>query len=134
MAFIDVHRHRWPVAVMCRELGLAERSYYAAKCRPPSLRALSDAVLLVEIRRIWEANYQVYGARGTRNPLVSQDPLTGSAHAKLHTGLEPPSSCALTDNPAIRSCSGLQEWVQAAWVMVLSERAGRREGGGRHAG
>lgn len=63
VAFIDANRHQWPVAVMCRELGLAERSYYAAKQRPPSLRTLSDAALLVEIRRIWEANYRVYGAR-----------------------------------------------------------------------
>ena len=63
VAFIDANRHRWPVAVMCRVLDLAERSYYAAKTRDPSARAGTDALWRVEIRRVWEANYQVYGAR-----------------------------------------------------------------------
>lgn len=48
---------------MCRVLDLPERSYYAAKQRPLSERARSDAVLSVEIRRVYEANYRVYGAR-----------------------------------------------------------------------
>ena len=63
VAFIDAHRHRWPVAVMCRELGLSERTYHAAKKRPPSARSLNDARVSVEVRRVWEANYRVYGAR-----------------------------------------------------------------------
>lgn len=63
VAFIDAHRDRWPVAAMCRVLGLAERSYYAAKARPSCARAASDAAWAVEIRRVWEANYQVYGSR-----------------------------------------------------------------------
>lgn len=63
VAFIDANRHRWPVAQMCRVLELAERSYYAAKTRPASQRALRDTATRVEIRRVWESNYQVYGAR-----------------------------------------------------------------------
>jgi putative transposase len=62
-AFLDAHRHRWPVAVMCRVLDLAERSYYAAKKRPPSARATSDTGHQAAVRRVWEANYRVYGAR-----------------------------------------------------------------------
>ena len=63
VAFIDANRHRWPVAVMCEVLGLAERSYYAAKKRPPSARAMTDRNLKPEIRRVWETNYRVYGAK-----------------------------------------------------------------------
>lgn len=61
--FIDANRHRWPVAVMCRVLELAERSYYAAKQRPASARSVTDAETTVKIRRVFEANYRVYGAR-----------------------------------------------------------------------
>ena len=62
-AFIDANRHRWPVVAMCQVLGLAERTYYAAKRRTPCTRAMSDQVLKVEIRRVWESNYRVYGAK-----------------------------------------------------------------------
>ena len=63
VAFIDTNRYRWPVSVMCEVLGLAERTYYAAKTRAPSARALSDEAAKVEIRRVWEANYRAYGAK-----------------------------------------------------------------------
>jgi putative transposase len=63
VSFIDAHRHRWPVAPMCTAIELPERTYYAAKARPPSTRRVSDELNKVEIRRVWTANYQVYGAR-----------------------------------------------------------------------
>jgi len=61
--FINAHRDHWPVAVMCRVIGFSERTYYAAKARPPSARTLSDEAAKVEIKRVWDANYQCYGAR-----------------------------------------------------------------------
>jgi putative transposase len=63
VAFIDANRHRWPVAVMCGVLELSERTYYAAKSRPASTRSITDQVRRCEIRRVWESNYRVYGAR-----------------------------------------------------------------------
>ena len=42
ISFIDGHRDRWPVRVMCQALEFSERTYYAAKRRPPSTRAASD--------------------------------------------------------------------------------------------
>jgi putative transposase len=63
VAFIDANRHRWPVAVMCRVLELAERSYYAAKHRPASPRTLRDADHRAAIVRVFDANYRVYGSR-----------------------------------------------------------------------
>ena len=56
-------RLRWPVAVMCQVIGFSERTYYAAKARPLSARDRSDEVAKVEIRRVFDDNYQCYGAR-----------------------------------------------------------------------
>lgn len=63
VSFVDAHRSRWPVAPMCAAIELSERAYYAAKARPPPARQVSDELQKVEIRRVWTANYQVYGAR-----------------------------------------------------------------------
>ncbi|MDI3316005.1 MAG: IS3 family transposase, partial [Mycobacterium sp.] len=41
---------------------IATSTYYAAKTRPPSARAVRDEQLKQHIRQVWEANYQVYGA------------------------------------------------------------------------
>ncbi len=59
---------------MCQVLGLAERTYYAAKARAPSARALSDEAAKVEIRRVWEANYRAYGAKRVWLALRSRGP------------------------------------------------------------
>ena len=61
--FIDEHRDRFAVAEICRVLGWCESTYYAFRRRPPSDRALRDDHLAGEIRRVWEANYGVYGYR-----------------------------------------------------------------------
>lgn len=63
VSFIDEHRARWPVAVMCRTIGLPERTFHAAKTRAPSARSISDEVHKVEIRRVWASNYSCYGSR-----------------------------------------------------------------------
>jgi putative transposase len=44
-------------------LPIAPSSYYDAKRRPPSARALRDEELKVDIRRVHEENFGVYGAR-----------------------------------------------------------------------
>jgi len=59
---------RWGVESICRVLGehgaaIAPSSYYEAASRPPSKRALRDEDLRVEIARVHEANYGVYGPR-----------------------------------------------------------------------
>jgi len=62
---VDAHRDEFGVEPICRVLDLAPSSYYAVKARQrdPSPRAVRDQVLLGEIRRVYEANYGVYGAR-----------------------------------------------------------------------
>ncbi|MBC6456726.1 IS3 family transposase [Actinomadura sp. HBU206391] len=55
------------VEPICRVLSghgwkIATSTYYAAKARPASARAVRDERLKGELRRIWDGNYQVYGA------------------------------------------------------------------------
>jgi putative transposase len=61
--FIDEHRDRFGVEPICTMLQVAPSTYYAAKRRPPSARALSDAALKPELSRVHEDNFGVYGAR-----------------------------------------------------------------------
>jgi putative transposase len=63
--FIDEHRDAFGVEPICRVLAVAPSTYYAVKQRErePSARALRDAELLVQIRRIYEQSKGLYGAR-----------------------------------------------------------------------
>ncbi|WP_424923504.1 IS3 family transposase [Actinomadura bangladeshensis] len=68
IAFIDAFRKVFGVEPICRVLSahgtkIAPSTYYAAKSRPASARAVRDEWLKTEITRIFEANYRVYGAR-----------------------------------------------------------------------
>jgi len=51
------------VEPICSVLQVAPSTYYAARDRAPSARALSDAVVTPELVALWEANYSVYGVR-----------------------------------------------------------------------
>jgi putative transposase len=63
IAYIDEFKHRYGVEPICQVLPIAPSSYYDAKRRLPSARALRDEELKVEIRRVHEENFGVYGAR-----------------------------------------------------------------------
>ncbi len=67
MSFIDAYRHRFGVEPICAVLtehgvGIAPSTYYAAKKRRPSARAVRDAQLSLLIAQVYEANYSAYGA------------------------------------------------------------------------
>ncbi len=67
MAFIDEHRVRFGVEPICRVLTehgckIAPNTYWVAKKRAPSRRALRDEALKVEIERVYRENLAVYGA------------------------------------------------------------------------
>ena len=78
MRFIDEYRDRFggvePICRVLRQHGvsIAPSTYYAAKARPRSARAVRDEALLVEIRRVHAANYGVYGARKVWHQLHRQ--------------------------------------------------------------
>jgi len=52
---------------------IAPSSYYAAKARPPSARAVADAQHLEVIRRVHADNYGVYGVRRMHAELNRRD-------------------------------------------------------------
>ena len=67
MTFIDEHRERFGVEPICRVLTehgakIAPNTYYVAKKRPPSTRAVRDEELKVHISRVHAENLSVYGA------------------------------------------------------------------------
>jgi putative transposase len=61
IAFIDDHKDRFGVEPICRLLPIAPSTYYQHSKRRPSARALRDAKLKVEIRRVYQENFGVYG-------------------------------------------------------------------------
>ena len=63
IAYIDAHKERFGVEPICEQLPIAPSTYYAAKSRPPSARAMRDEGLKPEIRRVHRDNFGVYGAR-----------------------------------------------------------------------
>lgn len=74
MRFIDEHKdradggRRWGVESICQvltaqDLPIAPATYYAAKSRPPSPRAVRDEALKPIIAAVHAENYSVYGAR-----------------------------------------------------------------------
>ena len=76
-AFIDEHRDVYGVEPICRLLQIAPSTYYdhVAKRSDPDLRsnrAQRDEALCVEIRRIWEENFGVYGVRKVWQQLLRE--------------------------------------------------------------
>ena len=68
VAFIDQYRSRYGVEPICAVLPIAPSTYYRCKDleKNPdkrSHRAKRDEMLESEIRRVWDENRQVYGAR-----------------------------------------------------------------------
>src|SRR5215211_4441394 len=75
--YIDTYRDRFGVEPICRALQVAPSSYYAARCRPLSARASSDAELAPKILKVFNDNYQVYGARKLWRQLRREGELVG---------------------------------------------------------
>jgi transposase InsO family protein len=68
IAFIDDHREGYGVEPICKVLPIAPSTYHehVAKRRDPgrlSARAKRDAALKIEVRRVFEENFRVYGVR-----------------------------------------------------------------------
>ncbi|WP_370944453.1 IS3 family transposase [Amycolatopsis sp. cg5] len=68
VAFITEYGDRFgvePICAVLTEFGIkiAPSTYYAARVRPESARAVRDEELKKEIQRVYDENYRVYGAR-----------------------------------------------------------------------
>ena len=62
ITYIDEHR-TYGVEPICRTLQVAPSSYYAARTRPPSARAVRDVGLKLDLSRIHAEHFSVYGVR-----------------------------------------------------------------------
>ena len=58
---MTAHQAVYPIATMCRVLGVSPAGYHAWRRRPPSARAGADAALLERIRSIHAASHGTYG-------------------------------------------------------------------------
>jgi putative transposase len=62
VGYIDAYRDEFGVEPICAVLQVAPSTYYSAKSRPLSARALQDAVMMQVLMVLWVANRKVYGA------------------------------------------------------------------------
>ena len=67
----------YPIATMCRLLGVSASGYYAWQDRPPSARSAADAVLLEHIREAHAQSYGTYGAPRLHAELAAKGILVG---------------------------------------------------------
>jgi putative transposase len=59
--FIDAEKASYPVAMLCRMLGVSKSGYYAWRTRPPSKRSREDVNLTERIRKIHSRSCETYG-------------------------------------------------------------------------
>jgi len=77
-AYIDQHRDTYRVEPICKVVKAAPSAYrrHAARQRNPSLRsarAKRDETLMPQIKRVWQANLEVYGADKVWKQLNRED-------------------------------------------------------------
>jgi len=72
---VSTHRALYPIATMCRVLGVSTSGYYAWSARAPSARATSDGALIERIDAIHAASRGTYGSPRIHAELTA----TGSA-------------------------------------------------------
>ena len=71
------NRASYPVAAMCRVLGVSESGYHAWASRPPSARSNSDAALIERIGAIHAGSHGTYGAPRIHAELVESGASVG---------------------------------------------------------
>jgi putative transposase len=81
-SFIAAEKANYPVAVLCRVLGVNRTSFHDWECRPPSDRALTDAWLTEKIKQIHAASRGVYGAPRIHAELRLEHGTPGRAKAR----------------------------------------------------
>ena len=62
MSFVDTNRDDFGVEPICTTLQVAPSTYYAAKSRPMSARAIRDAFMGPVLLALWVSNRKLYGA------------------------------------------------------------------------
>lgn len=70
--FIDEHRDRWPIAVMCDTLNVSTAGYYAWRERPTSTRQQRQETLIAQMRVIHAEVKARYGSPRVHAELVAR--------------------------------------------------------------
>ena len=78
--FIDEQRTAHGVEPICRTLAIAPSSYYAAKTRPPSARAVRDVEISTALVRVHAEHFSVYGVRKAWRVLRREGIAVGRDH------------------------------------------------------
>jgi len=60
--FIHSEKAWFPIAAMCRLLGVTRQGYYAYANSPPSARLVEDAALCEQVRQVFDESGQRYGS------------------------------------------------------------------------
>lgn len=71
-AFIEGRKREYPVAMLCRVLGVTFQGYYARRGRPSSARAEANLHLSAKIRIIHAESKEAYGSPRVRDELLDQ--------------------------------------------------------------
>ena len=71
-AFIDAHRERFGVELICRTIDVSASAYYRRATGQQSARAVEDERLLGVIRKVHKDNYEAYGYRRLWKALLRQ--------------------------------------------------------------
>ena len=70
--FVDEHKDRWPVLLLCETLEVSPAGYYAWRQRPPGGRGQRQDALLVEMRAIHAEVKARYGSPRMHKELVAR--------------------------------------------------------------
>lgn len=73
-AFVDEHRGRFPVGLMCEVLGVTRSGYYAWRSRPSSPRAQRQTELMGQIEAIHRESRGTYGSPRVHHALAAREP------------------------------------------------------------
>ena len=76
-ACIARHRGEYPLRLMCRVLELSRSTFYAARTRAPSARAIADERLLLNVRIVHRRSHGTYGAPRVHQELRAEGTRVG---------------------------------------------------------
>lgn len=69
LSFIDAEKASFPIAAMCRVIGVSRQAYHAARGRGPSARTRADEELQRRVREVFVASGERYGSPRVRHEL-----------------------------------------------------------------
>ena len=76
-AFIHAEKASFPIAAMCRLLGVTRQGYYAYARRPVSARVRDEAELCATIRDVFKESGEAYGSPRVLKELQNRGFVTG---------------------------------------------------------